>query len=131
MTAQEHINQIQERWVLHPQNASDMANALNDIVHSIFGDAARIGYELLQNADDAGSASNNVEVKYYLLDKHLVIQHNGSQLDEKQLIQVKAMLDNKIAVRVEALTEWINSCSNDDKICFLDFETIAPIIPIS
>ena len=81
MTAQEHINQIQERWVLHPQNASDMANALNDIVHSIFGDAARIGYELLQNADDAGSASNNVEVKYYLLDKHLVIQHNGSHFN--------------------------------------------------
>ena len=82
MTAQEHINQVQERWTSSDPNVvATTANTIEDIINSIFADSARIGYELLQNADDAGSSSNNVEVKYYLLDKHLVIQHNGSHFD--------------------------------------------------
>jgi Domain of unknown function (DUF3883) len=82
MTAQAHLNEIQKRWTTSdPKVVATAANAIEDIIHSIFGDAARIGYELLQNADDAGSPSNNIEVKYYLLDKHLIIQHNGSHFN--------------------------------------------------
>ena len=87
MTAQEHINEIQQRWTdVNPISASTTANALQDIIHSIFGDAARIGYELLQNADDAAFSSNQtVDVKYYLLDNHLVISHNGSHFNSANI----------------------------------------------
>ena len=34
-------------------SAPDLANALNAIVNSVFHEYSRIGYELIQNADDA------------------------------------------------------------------------------
>lgn len=56
-----------------------MANALNDIVHSIFGEPERIGYELLQNADDAAAPQSglSIDIKFFLLEKYLVVSHNG------------------------------------------------------
>jgi hypothetical protein len=83
MTAKEHINQIQEGWTSsNSRNVKTTAKAIDAIINAIFGDAAYIGYELLQNADDAGFlSSEGVDVKYYLLDKHLVIQHNGSHFN--------------------------------------------------
>ncbi len=82
MTAQEHINQIRNLWTsADPKITSTTANALNDIVHSIFGDAARIGYELLQNADDADAKN----ATYVLLDKYLIISHNGKHFNHDNI----------------------------------------------
>lgn len=51
-----HIDTIQKRWLhIDPIVAAMTANMLEDVIHSIFGDAARISYELLQNADDAAN----------------------------------------------------------------------------
>lgn len=86
MTAEQHINQIKEQWNLTSSVPSTTANALEDIINSIFGKAAQIGYELLQNADDAGELSQDgIEVKYYLLKKHLVVQHNGKHFDSDNI----------------------------------------------
>jgi len=76
---QQHLAALQGRWLLHdPGAAAITANALEDIIHSIFGDPARIGYELLQNADDAAKEEGlSVDVEYILLHRHLIVQHNG------------------------------------------------------
>lgn len=78
-SATEHIEAIRQVWLSTPSEAAaDMANALNDIVHSIFGEPERIGYELLQNADDAAITPGlSVDVQFYLLREYLVIRHNG------------------------------------------------------
>ena len=79
-SAIEHIETIQQIWLSAPgEAAGDMANALNDIVHSIFGEPERIGYELLQNADDAATEPGlSVDIEFFLLEKYLVIRHNGA-----------------------------------------------------
>lgn len=82
ISAQQHLKALQARWTESDSSAAEVtANALNDVIRSIFGDPVRIGYELLQNADDAalGELDNQLtaEVEYVLLDKHLIVQHNG------------------------------------------------------
>jgi hypothetical protein len=78
-SAQEHITAIQARYLEAPAPlVATAANALEDIINSIFGDPARIGYELLQNADDASAGEGlNNEVQLFLLHQHLVIRHRG------------------------------------------------------
>lgn len=75
----QHIAAIQQRWLAADRRiAATTANALSDIINSVFGDPARIGYELLQNADDAARQEGlHIEVEFYLLDRHLLVQHNG------------------------------------------------------
>lgn len=74
-----HLETIQNRWLHNdPTAAAITANMLEDVIHSIFGDPARISYELLQNADDAANGEGlTVDVEYILLDRHLIVQHNG------------------------------------------------------
>ena len=78
-SAKRHIEEIQRRYLDAPAPlVATTANALEDIVTSIFGDPARIGYELLQNADDASAGEGlNNEVQLFLLHDHLVIRHRG------------------------------------------------------
>lgn len=53
---------------------TDMANAMETIVSTVFALPHLIGYELLQNADDADATS----VDFILLDQYLMIVHNGA-----------------------------------------------------
>ncbi len=79
MTPKEHLAEIQKRYLnVDPNVANDTANLLDDMVNSIFGDTARIGYELLQNGDDASIGNRiDLDVEFFLLEEHLVIRHNG------------------------------------------------------
>ncbi len=78
-TAADHIESIRQIWLSAPREAAaSMANALNDIVNSIFGEPERIGYELLQNADDAATKPGlSLDIEFFLLEKYLLIRHNG------------------------------------------------------
>jgi hypothetical protein len=71
----EHLNLIQQRWLtIDPNAGGTTANLLYDVVRSIFGDAARIGYELLQNADDASETEGlSIDIECFLLEKYLAI----------------------------------------------------------
>ena len=79
-SAEEHIENIRQIWLGTPREAASVtSNALNDIIHSIFADPERIGYELLQNADDAATEDGlSVDIEFFLLEKYLVIRHNGA-----------------------------------------------------
>lgn len=90
ISAQQHLKALQARWTESDSSAAEVtANALNDVIRSIFGDPVRIGYELLQNADDAalGELDNQLtaEVEYVLLDKHLIVQHNGKHFGRQDV----------------------------------------------
>jgi hypothetical protein len=84
---QEHIETIQNRWLsIDRIAAATTANMLEDVIHSIFGDPARISYELLQNADDASSSEGlNVDVEFTLLNHHLIVQHNGQHFSHQDV----------------------------------------------
>lgn len=82
-----HLEKLQHRW-LHtdPIAAATSANMLEDVIHSIFGNAAQIGYELLQNADDSAEGEGLcVDVEYIILPDYLIIQHNGAHFSSQDV----------------------------------------------
>jgi hypothetical protein len=85
MNAQKNLYQeLQEKRI--NDSAPDLANALNAIVNSVFQEYSRIGYELIQNADDASETDAiNREVDFYMLKDYLLIAHNGKHFTEKDV----------------------------------------------
>jgi hypothetical protein len=70
----QHITALQDRWLnAEPAVSFPMKNALETIVSGTFADPQSIGYEFLQNADDACAT----EIEYAIVDRYLIIRHNG------------------------------------------------------
>jgi hypothetical protein len=86
-SANKHLEILQRRWLdADPTVAATSANMLQDVIHSIFGNAAQIGYELLQNADDAAKGEGLcVDVEYIILQDHLIVQHNGGHFSSQDV----------------------------------------------
>lgn len=77
-----HFLSLQNRWVLaDPTAASSMANALDTIAVSVFADPEMIGYELLQNADDAAAS----EIEYVFHQEYLIVRHNGAAFTKQNV----------------------------------------------
>ena len=87
MNAAAHLSSLQGIWKsVHTGVANTAANALDDLIHSIFGDPARIGYELIQNADDANTKSGlHIDLNFYLLDNYLIVSHNGAHFSAQNV----------------------------------------------
>lgn len=61
-----------------------LANTLNILTKTVFGEANRFVFELLQNADDAPKQKGvaDVEVEFILLNKYLIFRHNGGHFTQ-------------------------------------------------
>lgn len=79
------IQDLQDRYLnSEPGVQADMANALDTIINSVFSDPEMIGYELLQNADDA----NATEIEFVFSGNYLIIRHNGDSFTEQNLAAI-------------------------------------------
>ena len=90
-----HLEELQSSWLnVERGPANSMANALNSVVASVFAQQSLIGYELIQNADDAAKKEGlSVEVDFFILHDYLLIRHNGAHFtpaDVKALSQYGA-----------------------------------------
>ena len=50
--------------------------------------------------------------------------------NDNQRIQLKCSINNEVAIDYEGIEEWLNPILKSRYVLFLDFETIAPIIPV-
>jgi hypothetical protein len=74
-----------------PGTARDIANSLESLSSDIYTDSKRFIYELLQNADDASSASNRLEVLIAFEEDYLIFAHQGepfSSIDVESICSV-------------------------------------------
>lgn len=81
-------------------NSEDLANTLNILSKTVFGDVNRFVFELLQNADDSPNIDNSLtlDVGFHLFDRHLLFYHNGthfSELDIKSISKVGSLDSQK------------------------------------
>lgn len=81
-------------------NSEDLANTLNILSKTVFGDVNRFVFELLQNADDSPNADKNItlDVGFHLFDRHLLFYHNGthfSELDIKSISKIGSLDSQK------------------------------------
>lgn len=63
-----------------PKANVSLAGMLDEVGNNMYSSKSRMFFELLQNADDA-SAKNNVRMKIQVLDKYLIIVHDGHAFD--------------------------------------------------
>ncbi|CAF1622633.1 unnamed protein product, partial [Didymodactylos carnosus] len=70
-----------------PEHALNQAESLKSLSNDLYTDSVRFIYELLQNADDASIRNLSVPRKVVIsvIDKYLIITHNGLPFNEKDL----------------------------------------------
>lgn len=78
------IEELYEEKAKNDSNSKSLANLLNILTKTVFGDANRFIFELIQNADDSPKTTEvtDVEVELRLLQNHLVFSHNGKHFTE-------------------------------------------------
>jgi hypothetical protein len=72
------IQALYESKAKNDSNSQDLANSLNILSKTVFGEVNRFVFELLQNADDAQRPATEpyAEVEFRLLDNYLIFKHN-------------------------------------------------------
>lgn len=88
----ENYRGIYEEKVKNDSNSKSLANLINILKKTVFGDDNRFIFELIQNADDSPKTPEveDVEVELRLLKNHLIFSYNGKHFTEDD---VKGMSD--------------------------------------
>jgi len=68
----------------YPEQAENQAESLDTISSDIYSESQRFIFELIQNADDAASGTEN-EMLFDFYSDCLIISHNGRSFDEKDI----------------------------------------------
>ncbi|KAF5065416.1 hypothetical protein DSECCO2_274230 [anaerobic digester metagenome] len=78
------INYLYNEKAKNDSNSKSLTNLLNVLTKTVFGDANRFIFELIQNADDSPKTTEftDVEVELRLLQNYLVFSHNGKHFTE-------------------------------------------------
>lgn len=79
----EFIENLYKEKAKNDSNSEDLANTLNILSKTVFGDINRFVFELLQNADDSPNPDSQAElnVTFHLFDNYLLFSHNGKHFD--------------------------------------------------
>ena len=67
------------------RDAENLTNSLTRLTGDLYTETERFIFELLQNADDLPNEHRKVTVKFILLEKHLLILHNGQPFNEENV----------------------------------------------
>jgi HSP90 family molecular chaperone len=94
------IQALYDSKAKNDSNSQDLANSLNILSKTVFGEVNRFVFELLQNADDAQrpAAEPHAEVEFRLLDNYMIFKHNGlhfSEDDAKGISRIGSRDSNK------------------------------------
>lgn len=69
------------------RQAEMVASLLDTVSTDIYSESQRFVFELIQNADDAATDSNNI-VNFDFLSNFLIVSHNGKPFDEKDILSL-------------------------------------------
>jgi hypothetical protein len=75
------VDSIYQEKAKNDSNSRDLANSLNILSKTVFGDINRFVFELLQNADDSPSNGTSNKVEFRLYDNYLLFSHTGKHFD--------------------------------------------------
>src|SRR5690606_7345834 len=83
MKEREFVENLYNEKARNDSNSEDLANTLNILSKTVFGDVNRFVFELLQNADDSPIPNSPAElnVTFHLFDNYLLFSHNGKHFD--------------------------------------------------
>ncbi len=79
------VQEIFDRKGKTEEDAKDIASSLNIFSEDLYTKAERFIFELLQNADDFPGASGKVQIKFMLLQEHLLILHTGKSFSKEEV----------------------------------------------
>lgn len=79
------IESIYAEKAKNDSNSRDLANSLNILSKTVFGDVNRFVFELLQNADDASINGVGNKVEFRLYDNYLHFSHTGKHFDQNDV----------------------------------------------
>lgn len=81
------VNELYNEKAKNDSNSKSLSKLLNVLTKTVFGDANRFIFELLQNADDSPTekGDGNLEVTIKLLDKHLIFSHTGKHFSKNDV----------------------------------------------
>jgi len=87
MQERQFIESLYEEKAKNDSNSQDLANSLNILSKTVFGDVNRFVFELLQNADDSPNIPGraDVDVEFRLLDNYLIFKHSGAHFTENDV----------------------------------------------
>lgn len=68
-------------------NSKSLASLLNILTTTVFGDANRFIFELIQNADDSPIVTNmaDIDIEFRLFENYLIFSHNGKHFSEQDV----------------------------------------------
>ncbi|MCH4895974.1 hypothetical protein E0494_04590 [Marinilabiliaceae bacterium JC040] len=69
----------------NPAQAVNQADSLDKLSSDIYSESQRFIYELIQNADDSVSDSQNVEIEIKLINNYLILSHSGKPFSERDM----------------------------------------------
>src|SRR5690554_1087164 len=79
------VESIYEEKAKNDSNSRDLANSLNILSKTVFGDVNRFLFELLQNADDSSIKGSGNKVEFRLYDNYLLFSHTGKHFDSNDV----------------------------------------------
>lgn len=81
------VDQLYNEKAKNDSNSKSLASLLNVLTKTVFGDANRFIFELIQNADDSPAVSDvsDVDVEFRLHKNYLVFSHNGKHFTEEDV----------------------------------------------
>lgn len=87
MKEKEFIKMLYAEKSKNDSNSKSLAGLLNILTQTVFGDANRFVFELIQNADDSPreTGAANVEIELKLLNNYLIFSHTGKHFSEEDV----------------------------------------------
>jgi hypothetical protein len=79
------VDSIYKEKAKNDSNSRDLANSLNILSKTVFGDINRFVFELLQNADDSPNNGTSNKVEFRLYDNYLLFSHTGKHFDSNDV----------------------------------------------
>lgn len=81
------IQELYKEKTKNDSNSKSLSNLLNILTKTVFGDANRFVFELLQNADDSPRERGiaDIEVELKLLDRYLIFSHTGKHFSKEDV----------------------------------------------
>ncbi|MGR3809078.1 DUF3883 domain-containing protein [Jiulongibacter sp. NS-SX5] len=79
------VESIYKEKAKNDSNSRDLANSLNILSKTVFGDVNRFLFELLQNADDSSIIGSDNKVEFRLYDNYLLFSHTGKHFDSNDV----------------------------------------------
>ncbi len=87
MKEKQLVESIFQEKAKSDSNSRDLANMLNVLTKTVFGEVNRFVFELLQNADDAPNNPGvaDVDVEFRLVGNYLIFKHTGKHFTENDV----------------------------------------------